>query len=146
MSERFAFLALTIQEALIFGAQLTQPSRCIKLGTRGALLNVPWLHEISPDNIGIEECAFRETHGCQCRKWNTCDYDLISLDHGGAVRRRYQKLDLSEVSIDRGERWAGGINQSDMSLVHLLERCGYLFYVDKLSDEEGALRTVPSKV
>jgi hypothetical protein len=110
ISECFAFLALSIQEALIFGAQLTQPSRCIKVGTWRALLNVPWLHEIDPDNIGIENCAFRETHGCQCRKWNTCGYDLISLDHVGAVRRRYQKLDLSQVSIERGEHWAGGVN------------------------------------
>ncbi len=86
MNECFAFLALSIQEPLIFGAQLTQTRGCIKVGTRRALLNVLWLYEIGADNIGIEECAIGETHGGQCRKWNACDYDLISLDQGGSVR------------------------------------------------------------
>ena len=69
----------------------------------------------------------REAHGGQCRKWNTCGYDLISLDQGGGVSGLDEELDLSQVSIDRVEQGTGGVNQSEMGLVCLLERCRYLF-------------------
>ena len=69
----------------------------------------------------------REAHGGQCRKWHTCGYDLVSLDQGGGVRRRYEELDLSQVTIDRVEQGTGGVNQSEMGLVRLLEKCRYLF-------------------
>lgn len=46
---------------------------------------------------------------------------------GGGVSRGHEELDLSQVSIDRVEHGTGGVNQSEMGLVRLLERCRYLF-------------------
>ena len=56
-------------------------------------------------------------------------------------------MDLSDVSVLRGERWPRRVEQAEVDLFILSEDFGGdSLKVDDLSDLEGALRAVPFEV